>query len=102
MGALLGGRSSTSKLSRAARSVRGASSRRGITARTEKRLDEAEAKVDAKVEDIEVLEERIVDELAEIDDKWSERAADIEELAIGLEKTDIDVDEVSIVWLAQA
>ncbi len=99
LGALLGGRSSAAKISRAATAVRGASSRRGITARTEKRLEVAREKVAARLEEIEVLEDEIVDELAEITDKWAERAADTETLTIGLEKSDIDVDEVAVLWI---
>jgi hypothetical protein len=91
LGVLLGGRRS--------RSLSGASRRRSQTQRTQQRLRTAEAKVQDKVEEITEIEQDIVLEIEEINDKWEDIAADVDTLEIGLEKTDISVDEVALVWV---
>ena len=91
LGMLLGGRRS--------RSLSGASRRRSQTQRTKQRLRTAEAKVKDKVDAIAELEQDVVDEIAEIDDKWEDTAAEIETLEVGLEKTDISIDDIALVWV---
>jgi DNA helicase HerA-like ATPase len=91
LGVLLGGRRT--------RSLSGASRRRSQTQRTEQRLHSARAKVQDKVDDIAELEEDLVLEVEEIDDKWEDIAAAIETIEVGLEKSDISVDEVALVWV---
>ncbi len=99
IGALLGGRGAASKVARAARSMRSLSSRRSMTVRTRERLESAADKRDAKVEQIEALEEELREELIAIDDKWRQAAGRIERLEIGLERNDIDVDQLTLVWI---
>ena len=77
LGGLLGGRSRTRSLSRAG----GKLARSGTAGQEMARL-----------------EAQLADELAAIDAKWAQAADDIETLEIGLEKTDITVDEVALVW----
>ncbi|MEE9183635.1 MAG: DUF87 domain-containing protein [Acidimicrobiia bacterium] len=91
LGMLLGGRRS--------RSLSGASRRRSQTQRTRQRLRTAQAKVQDKVEAIAEIEQDIVDEVADIDDKWEDIAAEIETLEVGLEKTDISIDDIALVWV---
>jgi hypothetical protein len=91
LGVLLGGRRS--------RSLSGASRRRSQTQRTEQRLRTAEAKVADKVDEISEIEQDIVLEVEEINDKWEDIAADVDTIEIGLEKNDIRVDEVALVWV---
>ena len=91
LGVLLGGRRR--------RSLSGASRRRSQTQRTEQRLRSAQAKVQDKVDDIAELEQDLVLEVEEIDDKWEDVAADIDTIEVGLEKNDISVDEVALVWV---
>jgi len=81
------------------RSLSGASRRRSQTRRTEQRLQTARAKVQDKVEKITDIEEDIVLEVEEINDKWEDAAAEIDTLEVGLEKNDISVDEVALVWV---
>ena len=38
----------------------------------------------------------------EITDRWNEAARDIQAIEIGLEKTDIAVDEMALVWVPTA
>ncbi|NNF87783.1 MAG: DUF87 domain-containing protein [Acidimicrobiia bacterium] len=91
LGVLLGGRRS--------RSLSGASRRRSQTQRTQQRLRTAEAKVADKVDAIADIEQDIVLEVEEINDKWEDIAADVDTMEVGLEKTDIKVDEVALVWV---
>jgi hypothetical protein len=96
IGAFLGGRSRTRSI---ASSVGRASRRRRMTSTTANRLDTAAEKVDAVTDDIQALEDDLVEELAAIDEKWAALAQQIDSMAIGLEKNDIDVDELTLVWV---
>lgn len=89
LGVLLGGRRST-------RSIASTSSRRRTA---ERRLRSAEAKLTGTVEDLDDLEEDLLEELTEIDEEWRAKGDDIEPLDIGLDKTDIRVSSVSLVWI---
>jgi hypothetical protein len=91
LGVLLGGRRS--------RSLSGASRRRSQTQRTEQRLRTAQAKVQDKVDAIAELEQDLVLEVEDINDKWEDIAAELDTIEVGLEKTDIAVDEVALVWV---
>lgn len=46
-----------------------------------------------------MLEQRLADELTDIDARWQEVAAEIEEITVGLERDDIDVTDVALVWV---
>ncbi len=92
LGALLGGRRRSSGLSRAA-------SRRSQTKRTQERLSSAEEKLQDRAEDLSVLEEELTDEVMEITDKWNAFAQNIESVEIPLEKTDVQVASLDLLWL---
>jgi len=96
IGAFLGGRSRTrgiaAKLNRMA-------SRRSQTSRTKQRLETAENRVVEKVDALENIELSLADSLIEIDERWQERATDIESVDIGLEKTDIQIQQTALVWV---
>ncbi|MBT8215551.1 MAG: DUF87 domain-containing protein [Acidimicrobiia bacterium] len=91
LGVLLGGRRS--------RSLSGASRRRSQTQRTEQRLRTARAKVEDKVDAVAELEQDLVLEIEEINDNWEDAAGEIDTIEVGLEKNDISVDEVALVWV---
>ena len=55
-----------------------------------------------KTDDLAALEEDLRETLVEIDDKWAAIAADIDTVEVGLEKTDIRVDDLFVVWLPVA
>ena len=95
LGALFGGRRSTRSMASA---IGGAASRRGVTARTAERKRSAEEKADTTKDDLAELEQEILDEVAEIDEKWRATADEIDTLAIRLEATDVRVLETRIVW----
>jgi len=88
----LGGRRRT-------RSLAGAASRRSQTRRTQERLQTAAAKLDDRKQELEDLEDQLADALAEIHDRWQDAAQACEVVNIGLEKTDITIDEVALVWV---
>ncbi len=91
----LGGRRRT-------RSLSGVASRRSQTTRTKERLRSAEERASAKEAEIEDLEQELADELEEISAKWSEIVSEFDVIDVGLEKTDIQVEEISLVWIPVA
>ena len=92
LGAFLGGR-------RRSRSLSGVASRRSQTRRTQERLETAQDKLADKASDLEDLEIQLAEDLNEIVAKWDQAAAEVETLDVGLEKTDIRVEEVALVWV---
>ena len=95
-GAVLGGRKSASSI---ARSVKGVLSKRGQVARTSQRVESAQNRVDDKLAELEELEADLADQIVDIEDRWSAAADTVETLEVGLEKTDITVDDVTLVWI---
>jgi Helicase HerA, central domain len=93
LGNILGGRTSTSTI---ARSAGRAATRSGSSAQ---RIRTIENRIGEKNLAIEDLEDDLQDAIAEIDHEWDEKAGAIERLEIRLEKNDITVDEVGLIWL---
>ena len=87
----LGGRRRT-------RSLSGIASRRSQTRRTKERLRSAEEKLLEYEELIEELEEDLGDELEEIWEDWKEKAEEVDSFEVGLEKTDIHLDDLFLFW----
>ena len=85
-----------------ASAIGGAASRRGVTARTAERRRSAEEKADTTRDDLTALEQEILDEVAEIDERWQAKADRIEKVAIRLEATDVRVVETALVWVPTA
>ena len=65
----------------------------------QRRVDAATEKVDAKVAEYEILQEEFQDEVADLVDEWDDKAAEIEEIVVGLEKNDITVADPVLVWI---
>ena len=100
LGAFLGGRSTTRSIATGAgRVLRGATSRRGQSARTSSRLDAAEGQLADRQADLEELEAELLEELTEVNDRWEAIGKEVESVEVGLEKTDVTVQEVALVWL---
>jgi hypothetical protein len=91
LGALLGGRQRSA--------VSKAASRRSQTKRAEVRLDTAEGSVDAKLAALADLEADLADDVLAITNEFDDKAAFIEQLEIPLEKVDVRVTEVRLVWV---
>jgi chromosome segregation ATPase len=87
----LGGRRRT-------RSLSGIASRRSQTRRTRERLRSAEEKLEDYEEAIQDLEEELAEELEEIWEKWKDTAGDLGSFEVGLEKTDIHLDDLFLFW----
>ncbi|MDX1690084.1 MAG: DUF87 domain-containing protein [Acidimicrobiia bacterium] len=92
IGILLGGKRRTSGLSKAA-------SKRSQVRKAEQRLESAESKLSAEMRDLVELEDELAEDILAIDAEWSEKAEDVEVVEIGLEKSDVSVDEVALVWI---
>ena len=92
IGVFLGGRRRSSGLSQAA-------ARRSRTRKTQERLRSAEDKVAAKVELLDDLEDDLADEFETISNKWQTAASDVTPIEIGLEKSDIHVEDLVLVWI---
>lgn len=96
LGSFLGGRRSARSI---VSKVKGVSSRRKQTSAAGQRLETALAGVEAKTLELADLEAELVDELAEIDARWADVADQVEEVEIGLEKNDIDVRQLALIWV---
>ncbi len=88
----LGGRRRSGGIGRAAR-------RRSETVRTQERLETAELKLNDKYTELQTIEDELTEDVLEITDKWDQAASNLESVEIGLEKSDIVVDEVAVVWI---
>ncbi len=99
LGSLLGGRGRARQLASAARRM---GSGRGQAAGGEARLDSARNRVAEKVDELEDLERDVQEALMDIDQDWSAKAAAVQELAVGLEKADVTVEDLMLVWLPTA
>ncbi len=96
LGGLLGGRRSTRSMAGAARRVASGSRQSGSI---EQRLASAENRVAEKIEDLDELELELAEAVIDIDDEWSTKAAAVETFEVALEKTDITVEDLILVWL---
>ena len=92
LGVLLGGRRSTRSLSTVA-------SKRSMTRKAQQRRAGAEARLTDKVEDLQALEDDLAGELAQLDTTWSAKAAQVETVPLDLDKSDVTVSELAVVWL---
>ncbi len=67
-----------------------------------RRIEAAEDKADAKVAEYTSLQEEFEEETADIVDQWDDKAANIVEVEISLEKNDIAVEDMALVWIPRA
>jgi hypothetical protein len=102
VGVLLGGKADTRTIARAGRALGGAASRRGMTTRAAERRRSAEEKAELAETDLEELEQELLDEIAEIDEKWSQKAEAIETVPVRLEAGDVRVVGTTLVWVPTA
>ncbi len=79
--------------------ARRASSKRGQKTRAAQRLTSAENRVADKLAAIEELDAEVIAEIEDIDLEWDDRMEAIEELEISLEKSDVTVDDLQVVWV---
>ncbi|MFA9564679.1 MAG: hypothetical protein ACERLM_08245, partial [Acidimicrobiales bacterium] len=79
--------------------ARSASSKRGQKTKAAQRLTSAENRVADKLATIEELDAEVIAEIEDIDLEWDDRMEAIQELEISLEKTDVAVDDLQVVWI---
>ena len=96
LGGLLGGRRRTRSLASGARRVM--SGRERVNRAERRSLDAADA-VAAKVDDLEALEEELAERLVDIDERWRTAADAVETVEVPLERSDVTVDDVVLVWI---
>jgi Mg2+ and Co2+ transporter CorA len=99
LGGLLGGRGGTRQLASAARRM---SSGHNQNASGEARLESIQRQAADKSSELQELEDEVSQQVMDIDQAWSTKAAAIAEVAIPLEKSDVTVDELMLVWLPTA
>jgi ElaB/YqjD/DUF883 family membrane-anchored ribosome-binding protein len=102
LGVLLGGRGRSRAIARAGGAIGSAASRRGRTTRAGERKRTAEEKIETTELSLEELEQEILDEVAEIDAAWDAKAEEIEPVEVRLEKSDVRLVELALVWVPTA
>ena len=65
----------------------------------ETRLARAENKIEDKRARFEDLNDELSSEVTAVQSEWAAKATDIEEVDVGLEKDDIEVDGLTLVWV---
>ena len=93
LGGVLGGRRSTRSI------LSGASSKRRVKGNVEERLKTAENRLADKVDELDELETELTDSLWDIQSEWDDKAKEIDTIEVPLEKTDISIDEFSLIWI---
>jgi hypothetical protein len=96
LGALLGGRRSASSITSA---VRGAANRRSKSSRAADKVASYEDKIEMASDELEELEAELAATITEISDRWEAVAANITSRPVPLEKNDISVGQLSLVWI---
>jgi hypothetical protein len=100
LGGLLGGRRSRGGLlGSILGKAGGAAGRRTRTATAGDRLDAAENKLEGLHQQLEDLEAELTREVTDIDAKWMATAKNITALQVGLERTDVNVTQLALVWI---
>lgn len=99
LGAVFGGRRSARSIASKMGTV---TRRRGRTNEAAKRVEAARNRVHEKVEALADLEAELADELAVIADDWDAKATAIETLEVPLEKSDVKVSHLALVWIPVA
>ena len=76
-----------------------AAARRGRTEAAGDRLDAAENKLEGLHRQLEDLETELTQEVTDIDAKWMSAAKNVTEVMVGLERTDVKVTQIALVWI---
>jgi gas vesicle protein len=98
IGGLFGGKSTRSILG----GVRRAGSSRRTSANASQRVESAKNRLDEKIDELEELADALIESLEESQDAWEEAAENIDTFEVGLEKTDITVEDLVLVWVPTA
>ena len=96
IGSIFGGRRSARSIGSKAGSI---ARRRGRSSEADRRARTAENRVSEKQLALADLEADMAVELAAIADEWDDKAAAIETIEVGLEKSDVRVIDIALVWI---
>jgi uncharacterized protein YukE len=96
LGSFLGGRKSTKSVLCTVNRTMG---KERMREQAGERLETAKNRLEGQHDELADLERDLTDKLAAIQSDWDRKAAQIEPLSIELEKTDISVDEIAVVWI---
>jgi hypothetical protein len=100
LGGLLGGkRSRGGMLGSILGKAGSAAGRRSRSAAAGDRLDAAENKLENLHQQLEDLEAELTREVTDIDAKWMTTAKNVTTLPVGLERTDVKVTQLALVWI---
>lgn len=97
LGGLLGGRRSTRSIITGG--LRRSQSKGRMVAKAEERLKTAENRYNELLEDRQELEDALSEDLYEIQAEWEDKASQIDAFPVGLEKADISIDDVALIWI---
>jgi peptidoglycan hydrolase CwlO-like protein len=76
-----------------------AAGRRSRSAAAGDRLDAAENKLENLHRQLEDLEAELTQEVTDIDAKWMSTAKNVTTLSVSLERTDVKVTQLALVWI---
>jgi len=96
---VLGGRGRTRSL---VRSMGGAAGRRGRSQVASQRQESVENRAEEAADAVAGLEADLQDELAAIAAEWDDKAVKVEARPITLEKVDVALQQVALVWVPVA
>jgi len=99
LGSFLGGKKSASALSKVAGSLGGMATRRGRSAAAGDRVDAVANKAERLQQDLADVEAELAKELQDIHSGWEAKAANVQTVPVTLEKTDVSVAQLALVWL---
>jgi hypothetical protein len=100
LGGLLGGRKSRGGMLGSILGKAGtAAGRRSRSAAAGDRLDAAENKLDGLHQQLEDLEAELTKDVTDIDAKWMTAAKNVTTLPVSLERTDVKVTQLALVWV---
>ncbi len=103
LGDLFGGRKSRGgMIGSVLRKSGSAAGKRGRTSAAGERLDAAESKIQQLHQQMEDLEGELTQEVTDIDAKWMTISKNITTLPVTLEKSDVKVTQLSLVWIPVA
>lgn len=99
LGSLFGGRKSARSI---VTGLRRAGSKRSMRDKAQERVETARNRLTEEYEDLAELEADLAEELEDLADHWEDVASAITPLEVTLEKNDIDVGEITLVWIPTA
>ncbi len=70
-----------------------------MSSRASQRLRTAENRLEDQGGRLEDLEQELLDEVLEIDERWQRAATEAEPFPVSLEANDISVDDLVLVWV---